>query len=118
MKSILIVVGKTTDKHFIAGIADYSSRINHYMPFGLLVIPELKNTKSLSENQQKEREGELILKSLQPADTVVLLDEHGEEWRSIAFASWLQKKQQLTRRLVSVVGGPYGFSPAIYNRAQ
>lgn len=118
MKSILIVVGKTTDKHFIAGIADYCSRINHYMPFELLVIPELKNTKSLSESQQKEREGELILKSLQPADTVVLLDEHGEEWRSIAFASWLQKKQQLTRRLVFVVGGPYGFSPAIYNRAQ
>lgn len=118
MKSILIVVGKTTDKHFIAGIADYSSRINHYMPFELLVIPELKNTKSLSESQQKEREGELILKSLQPADTVVLLDESGEEWRSTAFASWLQKKQQLTRRLVFVVGGPYGFSPAIYNRAQ
>ena len=72
----------------------------------------------MSESQQKEREGELILKSLQPADTVVLLDEHGEEWRSIAFASWLQKKQQLTRRLVFVVGGPYGFSSAIYNRAQ
>ena len=88
------------------------------MPFELLVIPELKNTKSLSESQQKEREGELILKSLQPADTVVLLDEHGKEWRSTAFAAWLQKQQQLTRRLVFVVGGPYGFSPAIYNRAQ
>ena len=118
MKSILIVVGKTTDKNFIASIADYCSRIHHYMPFELLVIPELKNTKSLSKNQQKEREGDLIFKSLQPTDTVVLLDEHGIEWDSMAFASWLQKKQQLTRRLVFVVGGPYGFSPAIYNRAQ
>ncbi|MBF1587113.1 MAG: 23S rRNA (pseudouridine(1915)-N(3))-methyltransferase RlmH, partial [Prevotella sp.] len=88
------------------------------MPFELLVIPELKNTKSLSKNQQKEREGDLIFKSLQPTDTVVLLDEHGIEWDSTAFASWLQKKQQLTRRLVFVVGGPYGFSPAVYNRAQ
>ena len=118
MKSILIVVGKTTDKNFIASIADYCSRIHHYMPFELLVIPELKNTKSLSKNQQKEREGDLIFKSLQPTDTVVLLDEHGIEWDSMAFASWLQKKQQLTRRLVFVVGGPYGFSPAVYNRAQ
>ena len=118
MKSILIVVGKTTNKHFIASIADYCSRIHHYMPFELLVIPELKNTKSLSKNQQKEREGDLIFKSLQPTDTVVLLDEHGIEWDSMAFASWLQKKQQLTRRLVFVVGGSYGFSPAVYNRAQ
>lgn len=118
MKSILIVVGKTTDKNFIASIADYCSRIHHYMPFELLVIPELKNTKNLSKNQQKEREGDLIFKSLQPTDTVVLLDEHGIEWDSMAFASWLQKKQQLTRRLVFVVGGPYGFSPAVYNRAQ
>ena len=118
MKSILIVVGKTTDKNFIASIADYCSRIHHYMPFELLVIPELKNTKSLSKNQQKEREGDLIFKSLQPTDTVVLLDEHGIEWDSTTFASWLQKKQQLTRRLVFVVGGPYGFSPAVYYRAQ
>ena len=118
MKSILIVVGKTTDKNFIASIADYCSRIHHYMPFELLVIPELKNTKSLSKNQQKEREGDLIFKSLQPTDTVVLLDEHGIEWDSTTFASRLQKKQQLTRRLVFVVGGPYGFSPAVYNRAQ
>ena len=118
MKSILVVVGKTADKNFIASIADYCSRIHHYMPFELLVIPELKNTKSLSKNQQKEREGDLIFKSLQPTDTVVLLDEHGIEWDSMAFASWLQKKQQLTRRLVFVVGGPYGFSPAVYNRAQ
>ena len=83
MKTILILVGKTTDKHFQAGINDYVERIGHYMPFELYTIPELKNTKSLSEEQQKQAEGELILKQIQPSDTVVLLDEHGKEFRSI-----------------------------------
>jgi 23S rRNA (pseudouridine1915-N3)-methyltransferase len=117
MKTELIVVGKTTDKHFAAAITDYIERIGHYMPFGMTVIPELKNTKSLSEEQQKEREGELILRLLQPADTVVMLDERGTERRSTDFASWLQKKQQTARRLVFIIGGPYGFSPAVYQRA-
>ena len=72
MKTELILVGKTVNKHFIAGIKDYAERITHYMPFSITTIPELKNTKSLSEQQQKEREGELILKLLQPSDTVVL----------------------------------------------
>ena len=83
MKTELILVGKTINKHFIAGIKDYAERITHYMPFTITTIPELKNTKSLSEQQQKEREGELILKQLQPSDTVVLMDEHGQEFRSI-----------------------------------
>ena len=78
MKTELILVGKTVNKHFIAGIKDYAERITHYMPFNITTIPELKNTKSLSEQQQKEREGELILKLLQPSDTVVLMDEHGQ----------------------------------------
>ena len=117
MKTELIVVGKTTDKPFAAAISDYIERIGHYMPFGMTVIPELKNTKSLSEEQQKEREGELILRLLQPADTVVMLDERGTERRSTDFASWLQKKQQTARRLVFIIGGPYGFSPAVYQRA-
>ena len=76
MKTILILVGKTTDKHFQAGISDYAERIGHYIPFDIVTIPELKNTKSLSEEQQKTMEGELILKQIQPSDTVVLLDEH------------------------------------------
>ena len=84
MKTELILVGKTVNKHFIAGITDYAERITHYMPFNITTISELKNTKSLSEQQQKEREGELILKLLQPSDTVVLMDEHGQEFRSIA----------------------------------
>ena len=105
------------NKHFTVLIDDYRERIGHYMPFGITVIPELKNTKSLSEEQQKVAEGELILKLLQPSDTVVLLDEHGHEPRSIELASWLEKKQATTRRLVFVIGGPYGFSPAVYERA-
>ena len=117
MKTLLILVGKTTDRHFAAGIGDYVERIGHYMPFELVTIPELKNTKSLTEEQQKCLEGELILKQLQPSDTVVLLDEHGRELRSIEFARWLEQKRNTARRLAFVVGGPYGFSPAVYARA-
>ena len=113
MKTELILVGKTINKHFIAGIKDYAERITHYMPFTITTIPELKNTKSLSEQQQKEREGELILKQLQPSDTVVLMDEHGQEFRSIEFAKWIERKQATSRRLVFVIGGPYGFSGGI-----
>ena len=82
-----------------------------------MTIPELKNTKNLSEDQQKQAEGELILKMLQPSDTVVLLDEHGKEYRSVEFARWLEQKRNIARRLVFVIGGPYGFSPAVYARA-
>ena len=87
------------------------------MPVSLTTIPELKNTKSLSEYQQKQKEGELILKEIQPSDTVVLLDEHGSEFRSIEYAKWLKQKQNTARRLVFVIGGPYGFSPDVYARA-
>lgn len=117
MKTILILVGKTTDKHFAAGISDYVERIGHYMPFDVVTIPELKNTKSLTVEQQKVAEGELILKQMQPSDTVVLLDEHGREWRSTEFARWLEQKRNTARRLVFVVGGPYGFSKDVYARA-
>ena len=117
MKTELLLVGKTVNKHFIAGINDYVERTNHYMPFNITVIPELKNTKALTEVQQKEREGDLILQKLQSSDTVVLLDEHGKELRSIEFADWLQRKQNTTRRLVFIIGGPYGFSKAVYERA-
>ncbi len=99
-------------------IEDYSERVKHYTPFEVTVIPELKNTKSLSQEQQKQIEGEQILRQLQESDHVVLLDEHGLELRSIEFATWISKKQQaVSRRLVFVIGGPYGFSPTIYQRA-
>ena len=117
MKTILILVGKTQSKIFKVGIDDYVNRIEHYMPFSITTIPELKNTKSLSEDQQKQKEGELILKEIQPSDTVVLLDEHGAEFRSVEYANWLKQKQNTARRLIFIIGGPYGFSPDIYARA-
>ena len=117
MKTSLILVGKTTDKHISACIEDYRERIGHYMPFNVVTIPELKNTKSLTMSQQKEQEGELILKQLQDSDHVVLLDEHGTERRSIDFAAWIEKKSLTLRHLVFVIGGPYGFSEAVYQRA-
>ena len=117
MKTILIQVGKTANKHFLAGIDDYVGRISHYMPFEVVTIPDLRNTKNLSEDQQKTAEGEQILKFLQPTDTVVLLDEHGQEFRSVEFARWLSQKQLTARRLVFVIGGPYGFSQSVYQRA-
>ena len=89
------------------------------MPFAMEVIPELKNTKALTPEQQKEREGELIKKQLRDGDYVVLLDEGGKEFRSIEFAAYIEKKQQqVARRLVFIVGGPYGFSSAIYSLAK
>ena len=117
MKTELIVVGKTTNKHFIAAINDYLERIGHYVPFSVTVIPELRNAKSLSQQQQKDKEGEAILRLLQPSDTVVLLDERGKEPRSIELADWLQRQQQTARRLVFIIGGPYGFSQQVYSRA-
>lgn len=117
MKIELIQVGKTVNKIFVEGINEYLGRIKHYVPFNITTIPEVKNTKSLSESQQKTLEGTLILKQLQAQDTVVLLDEHGKEFRSVEFAAWLEKQQQVARRLVFVIGGPYGFSESVYERA-
>lgn len=117
MKTLLILVGRTVNKHFAAGINDYAERIGHYMPFDIITIPELKNTKNITEEQQKQAEGELIMKQLTPSDTVVLLDEHGREHRSVEFAAWLERKRNTARRLVFVIGGPYGFSENVYKRA-
>ena len=118
MKIVLLVVGKTTESYFVQGIDEYSKRLAHYVPFELTVIPELRNTKSLSADQQKEREADLILKALQPGDYVVLLDEHGREFTSLQFASYLEKKMaNIAKRLIFVVGGPYGFSNRVYQAA-
>ena len=119
MKFILLVVGKTVEKHYITAIADYVERTKHYTSFDMEVIPELKNTKSLSMEQQKEKEGELILKALQPGDVGVLLDEHGKEFRSVEFANWIERKMHtVNKRLVFIIGGPYGFAPSVYAAAQ
>ena len=119
MKFTLLVVGRTVEKHYITAINDYAERTKHYISFDTEVIPELKNTKNLSKEQQKEKEGELILKALQPGDVPVLLDEHGKEFRSVEFASWVERKMHtVSKRLVFIIGGPYGFSPAVYAVAQ
>lgn len=117
MKTTLILVGKTNGKLFNEGIDDYAKRIGHYTPFAVKVLPELKSTKSLSESQQKDKEGKMILKTISPSDFVVLLDEHGTEYRSMEFAKWIEKRRNGGSDLVFVIGGPYGFSPDVYNRA-
>ena len=117
MKVTLLVVGKTTDSHIEALINDYQKRLTHYLPFTLQVIPELKNTKALTPEQQKQAEGELILKALSANVDLILLDEHGKEFRSIEFADYVQRRMSSGRDVVFVVGGPYGFSEAVYQRA-
>ena len=117
MKITLLVVGKTTDSHIEALIQEYQKRLTHYVPFTLQVIPELKNTKALTSEQQKQAEGELILRTITPATDLILLDEHVKEYRSIEFADYIQKRMSSGRDVVFVVGGPYGFSEAVYQRA-
>lgn len=118
MKIALLVIGKTDASYFVQAINEYTNRLTHYIPFELTVIPDIKNVKNLTEPQQKEKEGELILKSLQTGDYLVLLDEHGKEYSSMQFASYIEKKMHtISKRLVFVVGGPYGFSEAIYRVA-
>lgn len=118
MKTVLIAVGRTVEQHYITAINDYIQRTKHFIPFEMEIIPELKNTKSLSAEQQKEKEGELISKSLQPGDVVILLDEGGKEFRSIDFASWIERKlSTVNKRLVFIIGGPYGFSQKVYQSA-
>ena len=117
MKVTLLVVGKTTDSHIEALILEYQKRLTHYLPFALQVIPALKNTKALSPEQQKQTEGDLILKAVIANTDLILLDEHGKEFRSIEFADYLQKRMSSGRDVVFVVGGPYGFSEAVYQRA-
>lgn len=117
MKITLLLVGKTTDSRLISLIEDYRKRLLHYAPFELVVLPDLKNTKSLSEEQIKTAEGEAILRFVTPSMDVVLLDEHGREFRSVEYAEWLQKKMGSGKDLTLVIGGPYGFSEAVYARA-
>lgn len=117
MKITLLVVGKTTDTHIELLIQEYQKRLAHYIPFNIQVIPELKNTKALTLEQQKQTEGELILRTINSSTDLVLLDEHGKEFRSIEFADYVQKRMSSGRDVVFVVGGPYGFSQAVYERA-
>ena len=117
MKILLIVVGKTDQPWLVSGIAQYTERLTHFGQFEMQVIPDIKNTKNMDFQTQKVREGELILNLLQPSDDVWLLDDKGKEMTSPEMAQWLQKRMaQSTKRLVFIIGGPYGFSADVYNR--
>ena len=118
MKIRLIQVGKTTDSYLTNGIEKYKQRISRYISFDIITIPELKNTKKLSKEQQKQQEGELIIKKLLPSDNIVLLDENGKMYNSVQFANFIEKHMiQSTKQLVFIIGGPYGFSEEIYKKA-
>ena len=119
MKIKLLAIGKTDDKNLQELIRTYEQRLRHYVKFEQKLLPDIKNSKNLSNAQQKEREGELLLKELQASDHVLLLDEKGNEFRSIEFSRFLQKKMNAgTKQLVLIIGGPYGFSQEIYNIAK
>ena len=118
MRITLLTVGKTDIKWVSEGLEVYSSRLRHYISFEIKEIPELKNASSLSRDQIRTAEGKLILKNLRDSDEVVLLDEHGREFRSVEFASMLEKRLSASSRdLVFVIGGAYGFSTEVYERA-
>ncbi len=117
MKLTLLVVGKTTDAHLEALIGDYAKRLTHYLPFQIQVVPDLKNAKSLTQDQIKQQEGEALLKFISPSTYMVLLDEHGKEYRSLDFAAYTQRLMAMGRDVTFVIGGPYGFSQAVYQRA-
>lgn len=114
----LIVVGKTDMKEVEALVQMYTKRLNHYVRFAITTIADVRNTKKLSEAEQKRLEGEAILRLLTDSDFVMLLDEHGAELRSIEFADLIQRRMSAgIKRLIFVIGGPYGFSDAVYSRA-
>ena len=114
----LIAIGKTDNKQLQLLIDDYKKRLGFYIKFILEIIPDIKNTKNLSEEQQKQKEGELILSKLNNTDVLILLDENGKQHDSVGFSTYLQKHMNSgIKQLVFVIGGPYGFSEAIYNKA-
>jgi len=119
MKIKLLAIGKTDDKNLQTLIETYQNRLKHYINFEIEIIPDLKNVKNLSEAQQKEKEGTLILKRLNATDVLILLDEKGKEFRSVDFSQFLQKKMNAgIKQLVLVIGGPYGFSDEVYKKSQ
>ena len=119
MKLKLLVIGKTDNNHLAELINDYTKRLQHYIKFEIDIIPDIKNVKNLSKTQQKEKEGELILKKINPSDILILLDENGKQLSSIDFSNYLQKKMNSgIKQLTFVIGGPYGFSDIIYQKAQ
>lgn len=118
VKILLITIGNTDKKYMKEGIDDYVKRLSFYIPFEIKVIPDIKNRSSLSSELQKEKEGQLILNQVSSGDHLILLDEHGEEFTSVGFSKWIEKKMIAgSRQVVFVIGGPYGFSKAVYERS-
>lgn len=118
MKTCLLVIGKTDAVYVREGIGEYEKRLRRYIPYEMKVLPDVKNAKNMGEILQKEKEGEMILEQLQATDLVVLLDEKGRQYTSVEFSDFLaQKMLGGVKRLVFVIGGPYGFSEAVYRRA-
>lgn len=118
MKITLLVVGRTTTNYIKKGIDEYTARLSHYVPFDIQYLGDVKNTRNMSEMQQKSSEGHLILAALDRSDFVTLLDERGAEHSSLSFSQFIQKRMLSgVKRLVFVVGGPYGFSQDVYDRA-
>jgi len=118
MKITLLAVGKTEDSYLIEGIEKYLSRLKHYIGFNFIIIPDIKNTKNLSQAQQKSKEAELILKQINNPDMVILMDERGKKYSSVQFADFLNKQMiGSVQQLVFVIGGPYGFDESVYKRA-
>lgn len=119
MRISLICIGKTDESYLNMGIEKYVNRLKHYVNFSLTIIPDIKNTKNLTQEQQKSKEAEQLLKQINATDTVVLLDERGSIFKSIDFAKYLDKKMiSSTQHLVFIIGGPYGFDNTMYDRAQ
>ncbi|MDX1278907.1 23S rRNA (pseudouridine(1915)-N(3))-methyltransferase RlmH [Oceanihabitans sediminis] len=115
----LLAIGKTDNKQLQSLINDYTKRLGHYIKFELEIIPDLKKVKNLSEAQQKQKEGELILAKLNNTDVLILLDENGKQMDSVGFSNYLQKHMNSgIKQLVFVIGGPYGFSEEVYSKAQ
>jgi len=115
----LLAIGKTDNKALQSLIDEYTKRLSFYIKFDLEIIPDIKNVKNLSEAQQKEKEGELILSKISATDQLILLDENGSTFSSVAFSDYLQKKMNAgIKTLVFVIGGPYGFSEEVYKKAQ
>ena len=119
MKIALVQTGKTSDKH-IAGIADlYLSRIRKYTPFEIITLPDIKNSGNLPVQEHKVKEGKKIIQTVTNDDYVVLLDERGKEFRTVDFSGWMEKTFMITsKRIIFVIGGPWGFSDEVYERAE
>ena len=118
MRITFMLVGATDKKYLLEGIEDYQKRLIHYLPFDIKVIADIKNSRNLSADQQKEREGKAILDLVSTGDELVLLDVEGAEFSSPGLANWIEKRMLAgTRQLIFVVGGPYGFADAVYKRA-